>query len=308
VADLFVRDLRVARDGRVVLDGCSAVFTAGRRTVLWGRSGAGKSTLLAAIAGLLSPQAGTIELGSHVFFSRSDGIERAPHERGVGFVFQDLALWPHLTAIEQVELVGRAAGLDRRGALALLESVGLGATRTPPPASFGRRAAAAGDRRPAASPRSCFSTSPSRGSTGRRGCAARPPPRAVSPGSGTDDLRDAQRRGRARSGVERDEHRGRQARHLRASLGRRRQRDHLSPCLRVAMLVCRSPRRGTSSSPAALSGRSRSAGSRWFSLCIWTILATGRGRSAPSSPPPWSRTPSSRPPCPRSPHGRGRRA
>ncbi len=126
MADLSVRDLRVAREGRVILDGCSAVFPAGRRTVLWGRSGAGKSTLLAAIAGLVSPQAGTIELGSQVFFSQSDGVDSAPHRRGVGFVFQDLALWPHLTAIEQVELVGRAVALDRQGAQALLDSVGLG--------------------------------------------------------------------------------------------------------------------------------------------------------------------------------------
>jgi len=126
VADLVVRDLRVAREGRVILDGCSGVFPAGRRTVLWGRSGAGKSTLLAAIAGLVSPLAGTIHLGSRVFFSRPERIDREPHERGVGFVFQDLALWPHLTAIEQVALVGRAAALDRQGALALLESVGLG--------------------------------------------------------------------------------------------------------------------------------------------------------------------------------------
>ncbi len=127
MADLAVRDISVAREGQLVLDGCSAVFPAGRRTVLWGRSGAGKSTLLCAIAGLVSPQTGTIRLGSQVFFSHPDGVDSAPHQRGVGFVFQDLALWPHLTAIEQVELVGRAVALDRRGALALLESVGLGA-------------------------------------------------------------------------------------------------------------------------------------------------------------------------------------
>lgn len=127
MADLSVRDLRVAREGRVILEGCSGVFPAGRRTVLWGRSGAGKSTLLSAIAGLVSPETGTIQLGSQVFFSRADGIDTEPHRRGVGFVFQDLALWPHLTAIEQVQIVGRAVALERQGALALLESVGLGA-------------------------------------------------------------------------------------------------------------------------------------------------------------------------------------
>ncbi len=125
MADLIVRDLRVVRDGRVVLDGCSAEFPAGRRTVLWGRSGVGKSTLLAAVAGLLTPLSGTITLGSRVLFSGEGGVDVRPHERGVGFVFQDLALWPHLRAIDQVRLVGRRAGLDRAGALSRLESVGL---------------------------------------------------------------------------------------------------------------------------------------------------------------------------------------
>jgi ABC-type sulfate/molybdate transport systems ATPase subunit len=125
VADLIIRELRVEREGRVVLDGCSADFPSGQRTVLWGRSGTGKSTLLTAIAGLLVPQSGTIELGSRVFFSGADGIDLPPYDRRVGFVFQDLALWPHLSAIDHVYLVGRPAGLDHTGAQALLQSVGL---------------------------------------------------------------------------------------------------------------------------------------------------------------------------------------
>jgi molybdate transport system ATP-binding protein len=126
MSDLIVRDLRVERDGRHVLDGCSAVFPSGRRTVLWGRSGAGKSTLLNAIAGLVAPRSGTIQLGSQVFFSSAAGIDVPPHARGVGFVFQDLALWPHLSALDQVFLVGRPAGLSRVDARSLLASVGLG--------------------------------------------------------------------------------------------------------------------------------------------------------------------------------------
>ncbi len=125
MADLIVRDLRVARDGHAVLDGCDAAFPAGQRTVLWGRSGAGKSTLLGAVAGLLAPRSGTITLGPRVLFSSEADIDVPPHERSVGFVFQDLALWPHLTAVDQVRLVGRQAGLDRAGARSLLESVGL---------------------------------------------------------------------------------------------------------------------------------------------------------------------------------------
>jgi len=110
----------------VVLDGCSADFPSGQRTVIWGRSGTGKSTLLTAIAGLLVPQSGAIALGSRVFFSAADRIDLPPYDRQVGFVFQDLALWPHLSALDHVCLVGRSAGLDRAGAQALLQSVGLG--------------------------------------------------------------------------------------------------------------------------------------------------------------------------------------
>ena len=123
MADLIVRDLVVERDSRAILDRCSADFPSGRRTVLWGRSGAGKSTLLTAIAGLLVPQSGTIQLGSRAYFSSAEGIDVPPYERRIGFVFQDLALWPHLSAIDHVYLVGRPAGLDRRAAHSLLESV-----------------------------------------------------------------------------------------------------------------------------------------------------------------------------------------
>jgi ABC-type sulfate/molybdate transport systems ATPase subunit len=126
VGNLAVRDLRIQLGSRSILDGCSAEFPARRRTVLWGRSGAGKSTLLSAIAGLIAPQRGTITLGSQVLFSATDRIDMPPHTRRIGYVFQDLALWPHLTALEQVRLVGRAVGLDVAGAFALLESVGLG--------------------------------------------------------------------------------------------------------------------------------------------------------------------------------------
>ena len=141
MADLSLDDLAVAREGRSVLENCTAVFPGGRRTVLWGPSGAGKSTLLGAIAGLITPAVGRIRLGNEVLFSAPEGIDRPPHARGIGFVFQDLALWPHLTALEQVELVGRGAALDRAGARSLLESVGLAslASRRPGQLSGGEQ-------------------------------------------------------------------------------------------------------------------------------------------------------------------------
>jgi len=125
VADLSIRGLRVARGGRPILDGCGAEFPGGRRTVLWGPSGVGKSTLLNAIAGLIVPDVGVIALGSETLFSSHDGIDVPPHRRRIGYVFQDLALWPHLTVIDQVRLVGLGVGLDIVGASQILESVGL---------------------------------------------------------------------------------------------------------------------------------------------------------------------------------------
>lgn len=125
MSSLTVCDLVVERDARIILDACNAEFPSGRRTVLWGPSGAGKSTLLAAIAGLISPQSGTIRMSERVFFSREKRIDVPPHLRGVGFVFQDLALWPHLTALDHVYLVGRSSALDRTAARQVLASVGL---------------------------------------------------------------------------------------------------------------------------------------------------------------------------------------
>lgn len=70
--------------------------------VLFGRSGSGKSLTLRAIAGLRTPLTGEISLGSRVLFSRSKNIDVPPKKRGVGILFQNLALFPHMTALENV--------------------------------------------------------------------------------------------------------------------------------------------------------------------------------------------------------------
>lgn len=66
-------------------------------TILFGPSGAGKSTLLDCIAGLSKPDAGIIRLGDDVFFDAAKGISLPPQERKIGYVFQSLALFPHLS-------------------------------------------------------------------------------------------------------------------------------------------------------------------------------------------------------------------
>jgi ABC-type sulfate/molybdate transport systems ATPase subunit len=78
-------------------------LTVGRETVaLAGPSGAGKTTALRAIAGLVAPDAGRVALDGVAWFDAARGIDLAPERRGVGFVFQDYALFPHLTVAQNV--------------------------------------------------------------------------------------------------------------------------------------------------------------------------------------------------------------
>jgi molybdate transport system ATP-binding protein len=66
-------------------------------TVLFGPSGAGKSSILASVAGALRPDAGTIRLGEGALFDERAGIDMPAERRGIGWVFQDARLFPHLS-------------------------------------------------------------------------------------------------------------------------------------------------------------------------------------------------------------------
>ena len=67
------------------------------RIVVFGPSGSGKSVTLQCIAGLLRPDDGRIEIGSRVLFDSAARINLPPQARSVGYVFQEYALFPHLT-------------------------------------------------------------------------------------------------------------------------------------------------------------------------------------------------------------------
>jgi molybdate transport system ATP-binding protein len=71
-------------------------------TVLTGASGAGKTTILRLIAGIISPDEGRITLGDQTFFDSNAKIDLPIQRRRVGFVFQDYALFPHLSAVQNV--------------------------------------------------------------------------------------------------------------------------------------------------------------------------------------------------------------
>ena len=75
----------------------------GRETfALVGPSGAGKTTVLRAIAGLVRPEHGRVVLDGQVLFDSASGIALPPEERRVGFVFQEYALFPHMTVAQNV--------------------------------------------------------------------------------------------------------------------------------------------------------------------------------------------------------------
>lgn len=77
-------------------------------TVLFGPSGAGKSRTLGCIAGIVRPDQGLIKLGDDVWFDDTRPLELPIHERRVAYVFQSLALFPHMTGEENVAFgIGR---------------------------------------------------------------------------------------------------------------------------------------------------------------------------------------------------------
>jgi molybdate transport system ATP-binding protein len=71
-------------------------------TVLFGPSGAGKTTILRSLAGLERPNTGRICFGEEVWFDAESGVMMRPQKRSIGYVFQDYALFPHLTVNQNV--------------------------------------------------------------------------------------------------------------------------------------------------------------------------------------------------------------
>lgn len=109
----------------VAVDGVSLTIGAGEIVCLCGPSGCGKSTLLRIAAGLETLQRGAVRLGGRVVAGQ--GFSEPPERRGVGLVFQDYALFPHLTILDNVcfGLSKLASAERRRLALAALEQVGM---------------------------------------------------------------------------------------------------------------------------------------------------------------------------------------
>ena len=100
--------------GKTVIQKTDLTIESGSFTTLLGPSGCGKTTLLRMIAGLETPDSGEIWLGDRCVFSAAKKIGVAPEKRALGFVFQDFALWPHMSVFENVAFGLRAAKRTQR--------------------------------------------------------------------------------------------------------------------------------------------------------------------------------------------------
>lgn len=78
-----------------------------RRVVLHGPSGAGKTQTLRMIAGITRPDAGTVRIADRTLLDSSEGIALSPQQRRLGYMFQDYALFPHLTVRQNIAFATR---------------------------------------------------------------------------------------------------------------------------------------------------------------------------------------------------------
>ncbi len=104
MAEIKVVEVSKSYGSTRALDGVSLTAPNGMITAVLGPSGSGKTTLLRVVAGLEIPD------GGRVYFDGADVTQVPASERGVGMVFQDLALFPHMTVLENVSF-----GLEARG-------------------------------------------------------------------------------------------------------------------------------------------------------------------------------------------------
>lgn len=102
MGELVIKNLGVKYDNKIILNNINLEIKEGELVVILGPSGCGKSTLLSAISGLVQPFEGNIVFNNKYFYSKEKNKNEKVEKRNIGFVFQDYALWPHMTVYKNI--------------------------------------------------------------------------------------------------------------------------------------------------------------------------------------------------------------
>lgn len=108
--DIMIDGVAKTFDDVTALESIRIKIKSGSFTTLLGPSGCGKTTLLRMVAGLETPDKGEIWFADECIFSASRKLNKPTHRRNIGMVFQDFALWPHMTVFENIAYSLRASG------------------------------------------------------------------------------------------------------------------------------------------------------------------------------------------------------
>jgi len=133
-----LRSISLAYHGHVVLRDIDLAVERGEIVAIVGPSGSGKSSLLRAVGGFLDPSSGSLLIDGELVADEQQSTP--PEHRRVGFVFQQYALWPHMSVRENVSYPWRTRGVDEVGrnrlADELLDQVGLKGLENRSPSSL----------------------------------------------------------------------------------------------------------------------------------------------------------------------------
>ncbi|WP_394209596.1 molybdenum ABC transporter ATP-binding protein ModC [Enterovibrio calviensis] len=108
-------------------------------TAVFGRSGAGKTSLINAISGLVTPDSGSIRIGSKVLFDGSAGVNLRPEQRRIGYVFQDARLFPHMSVAKNLNYGSKVPNSDKFNEVVSLLDIGALLSRYPNDLSGGEK-------------------------------------------------------------------------------------------------------------------------------------------------------------------------
>lgn len=139
-APLLARGLAKRFGNTAVLESIDLDIASGEVVALLGPSGCGKTTLLRLFAGLLAPSTGRISIGADIVADAASGAQFPPERRSIGMVFQDYALWPHMSVAANVAFpleMRKVAAAERKARVDdALRLVGLAAYGDRPPSTL----------------------------------------------------------------------------------------------------------------------------------------------------------------------------